>query len=147
MRAPRNIGGLVTITPALRPVNRAAATSYSLSGIVINRLKYQSGLFIVSAGVDEGTPDSFALDAKLQECDTSGGTYTDVATSIANPAVAITQITTEATERWLEIDFSGLKEFVKLQFQLTFVGGSSPKLAIGAMAVLGGGPVVPTSHA
>jgi hypothetical protein len=143
----RNIGGLATARTALRPVAQAAATSYSLAGIVITRTNFQSALFKVVTGVKTGTPTSLIVKAKLQECDTSGGTYTDVAVGPANPAVAITDITDNNQERFLEIDLSGLKEFIKLQFEVTFVGGTSPTILLAAEAVLGGGPVLPVVHA
>lgn len=143
----RNIGGDVTAKAALRPVASAAAASFSLVGVVINRAQFQSLLLKVTSGAKTGAPTTLSVKAKLQESDASGGTYTDVAVGPANAAVAIADITDNNQERWLEIDMSGLKEFVRVVFEVAFSGGTSPTIFIAAEAILGGSPVRPVAHA
>lgn len=141
----RNIGGVVTAKTALRAAAQAAAASYALEGASIDREKFDSALFHVQSGVDEGTPTSFAVDAKLQDS-ANGSSWADVSTSASNPSVAITQITTENADRFLEIDLTPLRRYVRLVFTVAFSGGSSPKVALAADAVLGGAPSAPLSH-
>ena len=146
-RFPRNIGGVVTSKAALRPVASAAAASFSLVGPVIDRAAFQSALLKLQTGLSTGTPTSFIVSCKVQECDTSGGTYTDVAVGPANPVVATTNITTVSTDRWLELDLSALQQFIRFVFTVSFVGGTSPTIFLAGECILGGGPVLPTAHA
>lgn len=145
-RAPRNVGGLVTTKTALRPQSSSGAASYGLAGLAINRSDFQSMLLKVVSGAKSGSPTTVTVKAKVQHCDTEGGTYTDVATGPANTAVAISDITDQNQERFLELDLSGFKEFLKVAFEVSFTGGSSPAVLLAAEAVLGGGPVIPSAH-
>lgn len=145
-RAPRNVGGLVTTKTALRPQASTGAASYGLAGLAINRSDFQSALIKITAGAKTGTPTTVNVKAKVQHCDTEGGTYADIAVGPANPAVAVSDITDQNQERYLELDLSGLKEFIKVVFEVAFTGGSTPSIFLASEAVLGGGPVIPSAH-
>lgn len=141
----RNIGGEVTIKDVIRPRASAAAGTYGVTGATIDRSNFTSMLVEVKTGASAGTPDSFAVDAKLQDS-ADGSSWADVAASASNPAVAITQITAVNTSRFLEIDLSGLRRYVRMVAQVAFSGGSTPTVGLSASAALK--PVVgPPVHA
>lgn len=71
-------------------------------------------------GAATGTPDSFSVTAKLQESDTSGGTYTDLATQSSPGAQAAAGV----------VALRGIrtKKFVRIVQTIAFVNGSSPAI-------------------
>lgn len=78
--------------------------------------------FILSAGAaTAGTLPT--LDLKITECDTSDGTFTDVASG------AFTQITDTAGVQKLSIDVKSLKRYVKADW--TIGGTSNPAFPFG----------------
>jgi hypothetical protein len=137
--APQNIGSIVRVTTALRPVSQVAIGSFGLNGITIDRLAnaHDSAVFHIAVGAATGTPSAIAVDAKLQQRD-AGGTFADVVVSKSNPAVAITQIVTSNVSRVLSIDLRGLRREVRLVFQVAFTGGTTPAIPISAIVALGG---------
>jgi hypothetical protein len=82
---------------------------------------------ISQVGAAAGSPTSYTVTAKLQESDTSGGTYTDLATQsspgaqTAAGAVAIRGIRT--------------KKFVRVVQTIAFVSGTSPTIATSAIVI------------
>lgn len=143
----RNIGGSVTTKKGLRAQSSTGAAAFSLVGTSINKetAGYQSALFHVSTGAKSGAPTTVAVDAKLQESD-DGAAWTDAAATPSNPLVAITQITDQNQDRWLEIDLSPYKKFVRLAHQVAFTGGAGPAILLDSEVVLGGAPVQQTVH-
>jgi hypothetical protein len=139
--APRDIGGTSAIKSMLDPNDQAAAGAFSLVGTAIDMANYHSAEILVAAGAAVGGPATIAIDAKLQESADGSTGWTDCATGPgnSNPAVAITQITAASTRRFLRIDKSPYKRFLRLAFTVAFTGGASPKLGLQASAALGGG--------
>lgn len=103
---------------------------------VIQANDYAADQLSVNNGVDVSTLDGFAvahlsvnaisgttptLDVKLQECDTVGGTYTDV------PAGAYTQVTTVDGDQQLILEISARKKFIAM---LLDTGGTTPHYGI-----------------
>jgi len=78
------------------------------------------GVALLDVNTESGT--SPTLDVKLQECDTSGGTYTDIAGAV------FTQVTTGASAQKIPIDLSLAKKFVRA---VGVAGGTSPVFAWG----------------
>lgn len=74
------------------------------------------GEVCVFIDVGAGSGD-MTLDAKLTECDTSGGSYTDVASG------AFTQVTTSASQQKLVFNSDSLKRYVKISYTLA---GTTP---------------------
>jgi hypothetical protein len=144
---PGNVGGDSTSKTSLRPLAQAAAATYSLKGAGVDMQNFESCVLHVMSGVTSGTPDSFAVDCKLQESTVdTDGSYTDVATNPQNPLVTITQITTANADRRIEIDRRGLKRWVRPVFTVAFVSGTSPKLNLAATFVCGGAVFKPVSQ-
>jgi hypothetical protein len=129
-----NIGGLATIKNLLRPNNQVAAAAFSLEGSSLDAEDFDSLLIEVKSGASTGTPTTIAVDAKLQDS-ANGSAWADVAADAANPSVAITQITAVNTSRFLEINRSGLRRYVRMVFTVAFTGGSTPAIGLSASAV------------
>lgn len=103
--------------PATISADAASAAYADLDG-------YDGTALIVlhsTAGVDADE----TLDAKVQECDTSDGTYTDIT------GATFTQIddTAGGSIQVLAIDASAAKQFIKLYFD---VEGTTPAFVVGA---------------
>lgn len=92
-------------------VNGAAVDCTGVDGPI-------NGLSIVGAAT--GTPDSFSVTAKLQECDTSGGTFTDIVTQSSPGAQAAAGV----------VPLRGIREkqFVRIVQTIAFVNGTSPAI-------------------
>ncbi len=109
----------------------AQANAEALSG-AIDTLGYNSALVEVQTGAATGTPDSYSVACKVTECDTSGGTYSDISGATA---------TLDANGKHAQIRIEGLgtgrKRYLKISMTPSFVNGTSPKALIGATAVLG----------
>jgi hypothetical protein len=109
----------------------AQANSEKLSG-AIDTLGYNSALIEVQTGAATGTPDSYAVACKVQECATSGGSYADISGATA---------TLDADGKHAQIRIEGLGtsrlRYLKVSMTPSFVNGTSPKALIGATAVLG----------
>jgi hypothetical protein len=146
MGEARNIGGIATIKQALKPAAQAAAASFGLAGTTIDRKDFRSAVFMVDNGVATGTPTSYSIDARIEDS-ADGSSWAAVATSPANSAVAITQIIADSTKQFLEVDLEPYRRYVRLAFTVAFVGGTSPKVLLGAAVMLGGIVVGPPAHA
>lgn len=93
-----------------------AARTATANGTGVDMLDYEgSALVILDSAAGGGT--SPTLDVKLQESDTSGGTYTDIA------GAAFAQVTGTASQQKLVIDASKAKRFVRA---VATIGGTSP---------------------
>jgi len=95
----------------------ARTASANTTGVDISAYE---GLCLIVADSAAGTGTSPTLDAKLQECDTSGGTYTDV------PNAAFTQVTGTASQQKLVLDIGPRKKFLRVAYT---VGGTTPSFA------------------
>jgi hypothetical protein len=147
-RAPDNIGGIASLIDALRPNNQAAAASFALKGLGIDTEKFQSLLFMISAGAATGSPSAVTVDVKLQHSDDDvDGNYTDVAAHAFNTEVT-KQLTAVNTRKYLEVmKTQTLKKFVRLVFTVAFTGGTSPTVGLQATACIGGHAILPPVHA
>lgn len=108
----------LTLLPALSRSADANGT-----GVDVSALEGHGIAILEAANVSGTTP---TLDVKLQESDTSGGTYTDVA------GAAFTQVTTVAGIQTLAVEIQKTKKFVRAVFD---VGGTSPVYTAGCYLV------------
>lgn len=109
------------------------AASTAQTSAAIDTKGFNSGAVVVVNGVATGSPSSYTVDAKVQHCDTSSGSYTDVA------GVAITQIIADTKIATIRLSGFGtsLKRYIKIIVTPALTGGSSPKALIGATVQLG----------
>lgn len=115
-------------------VNPIAASAVQTSA-AIDTLGYNTGTVVVTNGAATGTPDSYTVDAKVQHCDTSGGSYADVT------GATITQITADAKIATIRLEGLGatVKRYIKVLVTPAMTGGTTPKALIGATVHLGRG--------
>jgi hypothetical protein len=106
------------ISQLLKPAVQAAGTSTSAAFDMRN----VDGSCVVTLDADAaGAGTNPTLDVKIQDCDTSGGTYVDVA------GLAFAQITTVAGVKDLVVETRQVRSFIKV---VSVVGGtSSPTFA------------------
>lgn len=109
------------------------AASSAQTSSAIDTLGYNSATFVVSNGAATGTPSSYTVDAKVQECATSGGSYTDVS------GATITQITADGGTKVIRVEGLGTsrQRYLKIVVTPALTGGTSPKALIGATVNLG----------
>ncbi len=121
--ARRLIGDVAKSAFTFRP----QALTATANGTAVDRLNYQSVLALLDVGAVAGTTPT--LDCKLQESDTSGGTYTDL-----SPAVSFTQVTAANGRQEKSVDLSPKKRFVR---GTCTVGGTGPSFTMSLIFVLG----------
>jgi len=122
----------VLVKTTLAPITKTTGAATSTA---VDTLGYGDGVAVISVGAATGAPDSFAVNAKLQESvDAAFTSPVDIA------GAAITAITTAG--KTAEIPFTRQQRAASLRYiralvTPTFVGGSSPAIGIGATIVLG----------
>lgn len=113
-------------------------TAGANNGTGIDRAGYDEVEVLISTGAATGTPDSYSVNAKLQES-TDNSTFTDVS------GVAITAITADATTaKMRKIDASTLARYIRVVTTPAYVGGTTPKVPVAVTVLLGkaaNGPV------
>ena len=105
---------LLAITPAALATVTGVTVGVDVSSFV------GRGVIVLSSAAGTGTTPT--LDAKLQEADTLGGTYTDIVGG------GFTQLTTAPGLQRFNIDLDGVKSFVRISETLT---GTTPSFARG----------------
>lgn len=125
MRSPFDA---VSVDLGIAPI--AQTNSEKLSG-AIDTLGYTSAMIEVKTGAATGTPDSYSVACKVQECATSGGSYTDVSGATAS-------LTADAKHAQIRVEGLGTSRlrYLKISMTPTFVNGTSPKALISASAVM-----------
>lgn len=97
-----NYAGAAQATSLLAPVS-AANTAAATTGTGVDLIDYNAPLIITQhKGIGTGT-----LDGKIQDCDTVGGTYADVAGAV------FTQSTTTADVKMLALNPKSCRRYVK----------------------------------
>ena len=125
----RSVYDAIKVVKGIAPIAQAASKVLSAA---IDTSGYNSALVEVSTGAATGAPDSYSVACKVTECDTSGGSYADVAGATATLA---------ADGKHAQIRVEGLgtsiKRYLKISLTPAFVGGTTPKALVGATALLG----------
>jgi hypothetical protein len=134
----RSVYDAVKVLAAVLPVNASAAAT----AIAIDTMGFNSAAFVVVNGAATGTPSSYTVDAKVQECATSGGSYTDVT------GATITQITADSKTATIRVEGLGTnrQRYLKLLITPAMTGGTTPKALISGVALLGRAFTLPVSN-
>ncbi len=132
----RSVNDGILAKVAVAPIAASAAQTSD----AIDTKGYNSVQFVISNGAATGTPSSYTVDAKVQECATSGGSYVDVT------GATITQMTADNKIQTIAVDGLGTsrKRYLKLVITPAMTGGTSPKALVAGIANLGrafSGPV------
>lgn len=123
----------------------AASAAGAVTGSAIDRQGHYSCKLMAATGASTGTPTSFTLDAKIQHCDTSGGTYADYTDPATGVAAAITAITAVNSKAEVDVNLAGAKRYLKVVTTAAFVGGSTPTIANSVALALGGSDTLPSA--
>lgn len=120
---PVNLGDNMQLKN-LKPV-AAVTTSTVSSALDLNGLEGEIAVLLdVSAPVAGTTP---GLACKITECDTSGGSYTDVSGG------GFTAVADSASAQKLSLNKDALKRYIKLDY--TISGTDSPQYLVSAKVV------------
>lgn len=124
-----------SVYDAIKPViaiNPIAASTVQTSA-AIDTMGFNSAEVVVQNGAATGTPTSYTVDAKVQHCDTAGGTYVDVASA------TITQITADSKIAAIRLEGLGanIKRYIKVLVTPAMTGGTTPNALIGSTVLFG----------
>ena len=134
----RSVNDNILASIAVAPI---AASSVQTSA-ALDTKGYNSVQFVVMNGAATGTPSSYTVDAKVQECATSGGSYTDVT------GATITQMTADGKTQTIAVEGLGTTRlrYLKLLITPAMTGGTSPKALVAVLANFGRAYVLPVSN-
>lgn len=120
------------IEPKLSNHDATLSGTTANTGDAVDCANYDGPIYaLAQVAAATGTPDSFTVTAKLTESDTSGGTYTDLATQTTGTDAVLSANNTAKIIRGIRT-----KRYVKVVLTPAFVGGSSPGIDASS-AVLG----------
>jgi len=116
--------------PAFGPVARPAG-----AGIAVDLQGFEGALFVFQSGAMGAVAATYTW--KLTECDTSGGSYTDVAAEdmLGGTTVVFNQAVGGDANMAKKLGYIGKRQFIKV-FSTEGTAGT-PTSIIGASAVLG----------
>lgn len=135
----RDLMNQIHIKRAISPVSVADNTAQT--GEVVDLQGYDSCTFVIATGSIADADATFAVE--VQECDTSGGTYTAVADANLVGTEALAGFQFDDDNECRKIGYIGSKRYVKLV--ITPSGNASAAL-LSAVAVLGHPNRSPTSN-
>ena len=125
----RDLYNNLKVAPAFGPVARPAG-----AGIAVDLQGFEGALFVFQSGAMGAVAATYTW--KLTECDTSGGSYTDVAAGdvLGGPVVFDQAVGADANAA-KRLGYIGSKQYIKV-FSTESTAGT-PTSIIGASAVLG----------
>ena len=110
----------------LSQLDAMAAHTATLTGAAFDTQQYVGEIvFVLQSGLGTGNADN-TLNAKLQHCATSGGSYTDV------PGAAFPQVSTAAAYLPIAVDKRALHRFVKFD---DVIAGTTPSFVFGTSVI------------
>jgi hypothetical protein len=120
-----DINGEVSATKMVDP---AAVTTTGVLGAALDLQGYQGRVKLTALiGAVSGTTPT--LDLKVQDCDTVGGTYTDISPAVAFPQKAAADASSVAA---IGLDVRACRRFVKIY---ATAGGTTPSFTVGVAAL------------
>lgn len=140
----KDVGSEVKTYMAIKP-QVASGQATAINGYTINRRGCESGVFSVQVGDATGAPSEVGVTFKMQHqsgqegwTDVSGVTYT-----FSGQVTAGIMGTGSLLSGQIAVDFRNCAEYVRLVATPSFANGSSPKIQIAAVCVVGQAGVVP----
>lgn len=131
-------------------IQNVKVTPYT-SEDVIDREGFLSAVLGVLVGTPTGDPTGLAVKLTVTESDEEAGSYTPAADKLipidkALDADGAISLDTDAAGDILvniDLDLVGCKQFVKIKYEITCTGGTSPSCTATAALVLGDASEVP----
>ncbi len=131
-----DIGGLIQVEIGHHPQNDTRST---VNGTGIDRQDLASVTLFAFSGAATGTPATQLFDAKLQHSTLIGSAYVDVTDG------AVTQIAADDGSAYVDVDCTGLNQFVRVVATVAFTGGSSPEWPVATTLIFGGARTEPVA--
>lgn len=134
----RSLNDSILVKSALDPIAASAAQT----GAVIDTKGFNSAQFVVVNGAATGSPSSYTVDAKVQECATSNGSFVDVT------GLTITQMTADAKVQTIAVEGLGTsrKRYLKIVVTPAMTGGTTPKALVSSLVNLGRAYTLPVAN-
>lgn len=133
------LGNLISVAPAVDPIAQVAGSPTAIafdtklpSGL---NAFYDDGMVVILVGATSGSPTSFTVDAKLQHSSDGGSTWSD-AKDVDGNTYQMATMTAEGVAK-IPFDRETLKESLQVLITAAFVGGTTPKVGVGAALLLG----------
>lgn len=131
-------------------IQNVKVTPYT-SEDVINREGFLSAVLGVLVGTPTGTPTGMAVKLTVTESDEEAGSYTPAADKLipidkaldGDGAISIDTDAAGGALVNIDLDLVGCKQFVKIKYEITCTGGSTPSCTATAALALGDASEVP----
>jgi hypothetical protein len=123
------INSFLSVTPA---TVGAGETEVTTNGVSVDRLGYESAVFVFLNNQPTGSPDGVTVTCKIQES-SDDTTFTDVSGYSSSH-----NVTNSATRTEIAVaDMTGFERYVRGVMVSNFNGGSGPVVTIAACGILG----------
>lgn len=131
MHPSRNdIGAYIAAQSAFLPQSLAA--SGTANGAGVDRINASSAVLYAQAGAATGGPSAVSVTFQLQDS-ADNSTFANVTSE-----TSLITLSAASTGAELDIDLTGLRQYVRVVGTAALTGGSSPTIPVSAVLVLGG---------
>lgn len=130
-----------SIVPAAVAASTVNGTGIDRAGVTADQ-EYFSGVLEVSLGATTGAPTTISVAVSLQDS-SDNSTFAAVGSSFGGP-IAITTATAASQVVTANFNGLGLRRYVRAVAVVSFTGGTSPTIVVGANIVLCGAAKAPT---
>ncbi len=128
----------VRVLTAIRPTTvTGTGTPVAAAVKAVDTFGYNTALFDVATGSPTGTPVTYTVQIKLQECATSTGTYTDITGAIGTITGTTTSAYLRAQVRLEGLNSGDQKRYIKVYALFTPSPNDGTVMPIAAQAILG----------
>lgn len=143
----RDIGSYITTRCSDLASLTTSTDGSEIDGAFVDRTGFLSAKLVLAYEAALGDGKTLTIAANLQDDSSSGGSGTDYGTAYSATVVSTggTGGTTNRGVVELDFDLSGAKQYIRPQYTPTLSATSADTVIIGAVLVLGGGPVLPAA--
>lgn len=131
----KKLGESAKVTAGIAPGVFAAG---DLTPLVIDRFGFEDAIVHLKVGAATGTPTSQSVTLKVQTGNIANGS--DMADVTGD---TITALTADGLEAELNLDLAGYKRYLQVVPTVAFTAGTTPKIPVAAVVVLGKPMTIP----
>lgn len=138
----KQVDSEVRTLTALKPQS-VSGQSVDIAGYTIDKAYFESCVFSILVGETSGGPTNFSTTFRVQDS-ADASTFADVAG--ATFAIVSGQLTGYRPMLYsgeIAVNLKGCSRYIRLVAKNSFLAGSSPSIALGAVCVLGESKVMP----
>lgn len=113
----------------------------AVNGSAVDTMGYNTAMLLVNTAIASGSPTAASMVVKLQESDTSGGTYADALDNTGTAIGFTLDVKTAVQQGQARIEGLGTnrKRYLRITETTTFTGGTSPAVLLHGLILLGAG--------